>query len=232
MAFTYDPLLIEVDDDLRREKMRTLWRALGSYIIAVTTLILLGTIAIVAWQRYLNSQAEALTSQLLDARHLAQRGREEEALAQLDAVIAAKHTTLSPLAQLWAAEMTAKGSHEQHQKYLSMPNFLVKGDPYEAFAQLLLGSKGADPSGPFRLTAQEIHAVSLLKAGKTAEAAAAFRALSKDAEAPSTLRRRVQLILSSLPDEDSAPVAAPTPAASLTNAHTANAPSAPPQETP
>lgn len=196
-----DPLLAEIDDDLRREKMRTLWRAVGSYIITVTGLILLGTIAIVGWQSYQNSRAEALTAQMLEARRLDANERTEDALTALDEVIATQHKTLSPLAMLWAAKLTSTNDRKEAQAaYLSpLLNSPAAADPYHQFAHLLSGDDASHTkevlSGPFALTAREIRANALLKDGKRQEAAEQYRFITEAAGAPETMRQRARLIL-------------------------------------
>jgi hypothetical protein len=196
-----DPLLAEIDDDLRREKMRALWRAVGSYIITVTGMILLGTIAIVGWQSYQNSRAEALTAQLLDARRLAANDRTEDALTVLDGIISTQHKTLSPLAMLWGAKLTGTGNKKELQgAYLNpLLNSPSTTDPYNQFAHLLAENDGSHLgkvlSGPFALTSREITANRLLKEGTRQEAADQYRFIIEAAGAPETMRQRARLIL-------------------------------------
>ncbi|MBY0355895.1 MAG: hypothetical protein K2Q12_09250 [Rickettsiales bacterium] len=223
-----DPLFAEIDDDLRREQMRNLWRALGSYIITVTGLILVGTIAIVGWQTYNNNRSQALTAQLLDARHMAENGRQGEAIELLDKVTAAKHSTLSPLAALWAAELSKKDAPEAARAYLQ-PLLEKKSaqDPYHHFAALLMQDTSdagdAKSDGPFAMTQKEIQAFSLLAAGKKSEAASMYRIIAQAAGTPDTLRQRAQLILATeLADE-----LAPEPADALESAPASSAEPAP-----
>ena len=144
-----DPLLAEIDDDLRRENMRNLWRAVGSYIITVTGLILLGTIAIVGWQKYQDSRAQTLTLQLLEARHEMDNGRTAEAIGHLQEVITAEHKTLSPLATLWAAQIRLRDATPEAVATLKpLLDAPAGDDAYLHFSHLLAGHENT-ASQPF-----------------------------------------------------------------------------------
>lgn len=195
-----DPLLAEIDDDYRREKMKNLWRAVGSYIITVTGLILLGTVAIVGWQKYQDNQAQTLTLQLLDARHQLQGSRTKEAVARLEAVAGAEHRTLSPLARLWIAQIQDSADSTQALAVLKpLLDAEMAQDPYRHFAHLLAGHEGAGVAephlGPFLLTEREAFALALLKEGKRDEATQQFQMIVQEAGAPDTLRARAKLML-------------------------------------
>lgn len=199
-AMAIDPLLAEIDDDYRREKMKNLWRAVGSYIITVTGLILLGTVAIVGWQKYQDNQAQTLTLQLLDARHQLQGGRQKEAITRLQDVAAAEHRTLSPLARLWIAQIQDDEASVEAQKVLKpLLDAEIEQDPYRHFAHLLAGHEadgtGEPHAGPFLLTEREAFALALLKNGKRDEAARQFQLIVQEASAPDTLRARAKLML-------------------------------------
>jgi hypothetical protein len=210
-----DPLLAEIDEDYRREKMKNLWRAVGSYIITVTGLILLGTIAIVAWQGYQNKKSQQLTARLLEARQDVTQDRRAQALEALDDVIAADHRTLSGLAMLWAARLSAADDGEKsRQSYLTpLLSDTASPEPYHHFAHLLaMDDKGHAEEmlhGPFALTAREIRALDLLKQGKRQEAAEQFRVIAESVNAPQTLRQRARLMLGT----ELADVSAPEPTA-------------------
>jgi hypothetical protein len=195
-----DPLLAEIDEDYRREKMRNLWRAVGSYIITVTGLILLGTIAIVGWQSWQNTRAEGLTAQMLEARQKAQAGHTDDALAQLDTVIAEDHSTLSPLARLWAAQLAERENKEKAAAYLEpLTRDTAAQDPYHHFAHLLADDVAAHEQealrGPFALTGHEMLGFADLDAGKTKDAAGHYRQVAEEAGTPPTLKARARLLL-------------------------------------
>lgn len=198
-----DPLLAEIDEDYRREKMRNLWRAVGSYIITVTGLILIGTIAIVGWQSWQNRRAEQITMQMLEAHQKARQGKTDDVLLELDAIIALDHSTLSPLARLWAAQLAVRHDKQKSATYLQpLTQDATAQDPYHHFAHLLIGEVAAHEKealrGPFALTGHEMLGFAALKAGQMKDAAGHYRHVAEEAGTPPTLKARAQLMLSTV----------------------------------
>ena len=78
-----DSFIREVNDELRSDQMRLVWRRFGRVLIGLAVLIVLGTIGKVSYEYWRDSEASAAGDEFLAALTLAREGKKEEALAAL-----------------------------------------------------------------------------------------------------------------------------------------------------
>jgi hypothetical protein len=203
-----DELFREVDEELQREKMQALWKRYGGYVVALALVVVLATVAWIGWQewqaRQLHSDARAyeaagalaaagdaeaaagafgdvagdagqgftVLSRLRQAQLLLDAGDREGALAALGALAGdgSVEPMMSDLARLQAAAIE-----------------IDTADPAELIARL---EPLAEPGDAWRLPAQELLAIALLRSGDQARARELLDGILADAEASADLRRR------------------------------------------
>ena len=78
----------EVDEELRGDRMRAIWRRFGPYIIGAAVAVVLIVAANEGWSWWQNSTAARSSDQFYAALELAERGDSESALTALNEVVA------------------------------------------------------------------------------------------------------------------------------------------------
>ena len=78
-----DSFIREVNDELRSDQMRLVWKRFGRILIGVAVLVVLGTIGKVSYEYWRDSEASAAGDDFLAALTLAREGKKDEALAAL-----------------------------------------------------------------------------------------------------------------------------------------------------
>src|ERR1700754_2012346 len=103
-----DTLIREVDEELRRDRMRKLWRQTGPWIIAGAVAVVLGVAGYEGWTWWQKSQAAASSDQFYAATALADGTDLAGAQKALDAVIATGSGAYPTLAKFREAALLAK----------------------------------------------------------------------------------------------------------------------------
>jgi len=103
-----DGFFREVDEELRTERLKGLWDRYGLALIAIAVLAVLLTAGYRGWDWYNERQASASGDRFLEALNLANEGRSEPALEQLEALEADGHGQYPVLARMRAATVHAE----------------------------------------------------------------------------------------------------------------------------
>ena len=209
----------EVDEDVRKDQARTLWRAYGRYAVGLAVAVVLATAAFQFWQWYSTGQREAETDGFVDAMILAQSGRPGAAAERFAAVAENGGGGIASMALLQRASaliaagdpaaavalyggMVADSGVAEVLRDLARllaAQVVVQTESRaavdERLAPLLL------PNNPWRYTAAELSGLAALRAGDFGAARAIFTVLADDPTAPQGNRSRAAELLAALGDE-------------------------------
>lgn len=220
----------EVDEDLRREQYKAIWKKYGNYIIAVAVLIVVATGGYRGWQYWQARQAAESGDRYVAALKMADEGKKEEAIAALDELAAWGHGAYPYFANMRAAalktaEGDAAGAAAEFDKVAAnraAPPLLR--DVARLRAALALSDTAsladletrigdlAKPESPFRHTAREILALAAWRTGDMTKAAAYLAELASDPAATQGARQRADLLQQLIRGREGKPPAAAPPA--------------------
>lgn len=211
----------EIDEELRSDRMRALWRRFAPFVIG-------GAIAIVAlvavnegWSWYTRSQSSQSSQELYAALDAAERGDLAAAQTQLDQVAAngsGGYPTLAEFrkAALLAEEGDVTGAVAAYDTLAnSQSNPRLRELAFLLAANLLVDSGTladveariatlATDENNLRRVARELLGLAQYKAGDFAAAEANFQAVLDDPLATSALRNRIAYYLAQMLSEGSA----------------------------
>lgn len=207
-----DSFIREVNEELRQDQLRSLWRRFGPFIIAAAVLVVLATAAYVGYERWTISRANRSGDAFGRALELAEQGNHEEALGALEELESSGYGAYPLLARLRAATTLAQdGQVEEAIAKLdavaedgSAPGAIR--DIARLRAALLLVDRGSyedvasrvEPltadSNPMRHTAREALALAAWKEGDRENAMALFGQIIDDPQAPAGTRQRAEMM--------------------------------------
>ncbi len=197
----------EVDEAVREDRARALWRRHGVLIVAAAIALVLGTAGYVFWQNYSAGQRQVQTVDLAAALALAR----EDSAAGAQALLAVADEAgggRAMLARLYRAAFLAEagdrggavatyrgvaadGSVPQVWRDLALLmavlHDLDTDDPAILAAEL---APLAEPDNPWRFSAQELSGLLALRDGDRERARALFTRLADDPAAPAAVRDR------------------------------------------
>lgn len=236
-----DEFIREVNEDLQRDRLASLWRRYGAAVIVAAVALVLGTAASVGWRSWQESRRGAEA----DRFGQAVQGLESDPRAAADRLAAfagEAGTGYGAIAKLREAEARA-AAKDDPGAVAALQALAANGgaDPLLRDLGAILAATreldgGGDPAAlkarleplaaagqPFRFTARELLAVLALKTGDAEGARRALAELRRESGLPETQERRVGELLATLGGE---------PASATVKAETAGAPSpAPPAAT-
>ncbi|WP_299817301.1 hypothetical protein [uncultured Jannaschia sp.] len=201
----------EVTEEVRRDRLYGVMRRWG-WLAILVVILLVGGAAFAEWRRS-QSEARARTFgaavlDALDAEDLAARRAALEGVAPSDEGQAAILSFLQATAALNAGEGDLDAARSQLLDVAVMPDLPAAYRDLARLKVMLAGGTGdtardaelletlAAPGAPYRPMAVELQALMALEAGDEATALTLLRALTEDAEATESLRRRAtQLIV-------------------------------------
>lgn len=208
----------EVDEEVRRERLKQFWDRYNIFIIAAALVIVIGVGGWRAWQWWDQKQAAEAGAAYEAAARLAAEGKPDEAIAAFERVAQTGTSGYRQLARIReATELSAKdrpaairtydalaresGLGQPLQDLLSIRAALLLIDtaPYEDIRQRLEPLAAEDR--PFRYTARELLAMSAWRAGDTAAARRWTDMVMLDPNAPAGTRARVETIAALLGNE-------------------------------
>ncbi|MGE0256132.1 MAG: tetratricopeptide repeat protein [Alphaproteobacteria bacterium] len=211
-----DLIFREVDEDLREDRYRELWRRWGRWIIAAAALVVVATAATVAWQDWQAGQRAADSARFDVAARQATEGATAEALTAFEALAANGGTGYAMLARLREASLHAAGG-DAAKAVAALDAIAADGGVpqlYRDLATLLAALQGLetqDPTAtrarvapltaetsPWRFTAREISALAALRQGDRAAARELYQSLVDDQAAPQGLRGRAARMAAAL----------------------------------
>jgi hypothetical protein len=197
----------EIDEELRRDNVRKLWKLYGRYVIAAVVLALLVAGGIVAWRNHQLAQRQAQSVRYEAGLALLREGKDAEA-AKIFAAVGDEGGSYAKLAAFEAADLAAKsgdlkGAIADYDKLaaspdldpelrnaatlLSVMNDFADSDPQKVIDRL---KPLAASDSPWRGTALDLTAAAKLKAGDQAGALDIYKQLTADPAAPEGLRNR------------------------------------------
>jgi hypothetical protein len=210
---TDDPLLREIDEELRQDKYLEIWRKYGVYIIAVVVIIVGSAAGFQGWRSYTASQNRAAGEQFNRALELSQTNQTDNA-AQAFAKLAQEGPAgYALLARFEQASLQARkgdkagagllyraiaddknvdGIYRDLAALLAVNEEMDSGDP-TALIQRLATLTG--PSNPWRFSARELTGMLAFRKGDRDQAQNLFSTLANDPAAPQGVRQRAAQML-------------------------------------
>jgi hypothetical protein len=207
-----EPLEDEVNEELRRQQLKSIWDRFGVYIIGFAVLIILsvGGNEII---NHLNNRLSQKESKAFDnALNLIEKGNDSAGLDQLIKLTEGK-TGYKGLALFrLSSESLTNGNYLEAVDYLKKASIdKTLTNNFRVFAKikagLILVDNGSfsevdvllkeviESGGPFSFHAKEILALALIKNGRDLEAQEIFQEIANDASAPPVLARRAEIFL-------------------------------------
>ena len=208
-----DSFIREVDEELRSDRMKSIWKRFGKYIIALAVLVVAGTAGVRGYEYWQQTQASRSGDAFLAALNLAREGRQDEALAALRDLETSGYGSYAALARMRAATVLADtGEYEAAiADFSTIGNdrsvpaairdigriraayLLVDYGSYDDVAVQVEVLSGAD--NPMRHSAREALGLSAWKQGDFVQARQWFELIAGDTGVPSGISQRAQLML-------------------------------------
>ncbi|MGV8855085.1 MAG: tetratricopeptide repeat protein [Devosia sp.] len=227
-----DNIFREVDEELRSDRMRGLWRRFAPYVIGAAVAVVALVAVNEGWTWYHANNAAQSSDELYAAFALVDGGDLAAAQAQLDKVIADGTGSYPTLAEFRKAGVLAKDGKidEAVAAYDTLAN--NQSDPRLRELALVLGGRllidggtladvdsrvgsVAAEGSPLRNAAHETLGLAQYKAGDLIAAQASFEAVLNDPMTPANVRNRMGYYLAELASQGvAAPVANADAAAS------------------
>lgn len=212
MVHQDDSFIREVNEELRSDQMRLVWKRFGRVLIGAAVLIVLGTIGKVGYDYWRDSEASAAGDKFLAALTLARDGKKDEALAALTDLEKDGFGSYPVLARMRSASLLAETDAQGAvnaftviAKDTSVPQALR--DAARLRAAYLLVDTGtydqvsaeaeqlATPQSAMRHSAREVLGLSAFKHEDYARAKEWFDAILADSETPRNVANRAQMLL-------------------------------------
>jgi hypothetical protein len=213
-----DNIFREVEEELRSDRMRSLWRRFAPYVIG-------GAIAIVAlvavnegWAWYTNSRSSAASEEFYSALDLAEKGDLAGANAQLDSIMEHGSGGYPALAEFRKAALLAEtgdisGAVAAYDSLANTQSNVRLRELALVLAAGLMVDNGtlADVEGrigtiavdgnPMRRVARELLGLAQYKAGNAKDAQLSFEAVISDPLASAGIRNRMAYYLAEMLSE-------------------------------
>ncbi len=211
-----DTFVREVDENLRRDRLRDTAKKYSGWIIAAVILFLAASGGYIYWQDYQRKQNEKAVEQIAQIFTDVSKGRVQTAPARLD-TLSKDHSKAVRAASGFGRAAIAI---EQNDVKLAISKFRGMAEdkslpkpfrdlalirqtalefdslkPHEVIARMQPLTK---PGTPWFGSAGELTAMALIKQDKKAEAGRLFAAIARDEQAPETIRGRAVQMASSL----------------------------------
>jgi hypothetical protein len=201
----------EIEEDLRRDRLRRVWDRFGIYFIILVVAIIAAAAAFSAYRYYSLQKAQAAGARFEAASTLAADGKAAEAQAAFEALAKDGPAGYRTLARFRAAgELGAKDKPAGVAAFMALANDgtlqPVLRDLASVRASLLLVDTAplaeikaqlqplADGTGGLRHSARELLALAQFKAGNLADANKTAQQAVDDPEVPLGVRNRMELI--------------------------------------
>jgi hypothetical protein len=206
----------EVDEELRRDQMKTYWERYSKLVIAGVVLLLALIGGYIWWQNQKEVKAGERSATLVEAFDDVAAGRKNAAMPKLDSLVQSGSEGHRAAALLTKADIAieAKDLKGAAALYKQVADDGGLAQPYRDLALLRMTAvemdslppqtvidrlKGLAVAGnPWFGSAGEMVALSYLKLNKPQQAAGLFAAMAKDKKLPETLRARATQMAGSL----------------------------------
>lgn len=208
-----EALFREVDEDLREEQMRRLWKQYGGFLIAAAVLIVVVVAGYQGWNAWQSSRQTDEAQAYEQALQAVAAGNVDDATAQLNALASDGSTGHAALARLHHAGLLLERGEtaEALAAYRALAEDASVDQVMRDTGRVLYGLHGVDSEDPatvqamiapltapghaFRHSAREVQALLALRAGNTDEARSLFNELASEALTPRGMRQRAQDML-------------------------------------
>lgn len=204
-------ILREVDEEIRRERYMRLWERYGAYVVGAALLLVIGIGGWRAWEWYLAGEAAESGARFQQALQLANDDKSAEALAILNDMTRDAAGGYQVLARFRAAgEISAKDPQAGVAAFDAIAADTSLAPALRDMARLHAGYLLVDtasvaemkqrmepltgPEAPFRHSANELIGLAHYRAGEYEAAGKIFATLMSDANAPPSLRNRMQVM--------------------------------------
>ena len=206
----------EVDENLRRDKMRDLFKSYGNWLILAVALFLGASGGLIWWNQHQSQQREGQVEQLAQTYKDIGSGDLSKAPQQLDQLSSGSSKAVSASAQFARAAIALQQGNTKAatSTYKMIANDDSMPAPYRDAALVRQTSLEFDalqpqeivtrladlakPGEPWFGTAGEMTALALLKQGKRQEAGQLFAAISRDSGVPQSIRARAVQVAATL----------------------------------
>lgn len=204
----------EVDEELRSDRMRNLWRRFGPFVIGAAVVIVVLVAVNEGWSWWQKSTAARSSDQFYAALELAESGDPGAAREALEAVVAEGSGAYPTLARFREASLLAANDSEAaiaaydalatattdsrlRDLALVLAGYLIVDSGDVAAVQQRVGGLAAE-GNPMRHAAREIIGLTQYRAGDAEAALATFESLLADPLVSQELAGRVQIYLAQI----------------------------------
>jgi hypothetical protein len=201
----------EVDEEVRRERLKRLWDRYGLYVLILAVLFVAAIAGWRGWEYYQNQRAAEFGSQFEAAAALAEAGKFAEAEKDFAKIAAEGNRGYRVLGRLREAEVTiprdraaavvqfdavaADASFDQRFRDLAAIRAGLVLVDTASLADMEKRLETVAAAGPFRHTARELLALSAFRTGDKAALQRWSDLIAGDAESPAQMRARIQGIM-------------------------------------
>ena len=201
----------EVDEEVRRDRLKRVWDRYGVLIIVLAVLLVVGVAGYRGYQYWIEKQAAAASAQFEQAVTLSEQDKDAEAQAAFAKVAGEAPAGYRTLARLRAAAELAKidpkaavGAYDaiaadssvdlsfRDVAALRAGMLLVDTAPLDEMRRRL--DPLSDPARPFRHSAREFLALSAWRNNDVGATKKYIEQVSNDAETPQSIRSRVEVL--------------------------------------
>ena len=213
---TEEAFLREVDEELRREQLQTMWKHYGVIALVAVLLLLAGFAAFLFWRSESLKKAEAQGEQMSAAMADIQAGRKTDAGKKVDtliadggpgyhvaglltkAVLAADKGDAKAAAAIYAGIAADESVAQPYRDLAVIRQTLIEYDSLKPQTVIDRMKPLAIEGGAFFGTAGELTAIALIQTNRAAEAGRLLAAVARDTRSPATLRARAGRLANSL----------------------------------
>ncbi|TCD13415.1 tetratricopeptide repeat protein [Oricola cellulosilytica] len=208
-----DSFIREVEEELRSDRLQSIWKRYGPFVIGAAVAIVLATAGYRAWEYYTDSRASASGDRFLAALNDAGEGNTEAALAELRSLEQDGYGAYPVLARMRAATLLQQQG-DAAGAVAAFDEVAADGSAPDAIrdiariraAYILVDSgsasdvaERAEPlasdSHPMRHAAREALGLAAWKEERLADAKALFQQILDDPAAPRNTMQRASLML-------------------------------------
>lgn len=213
MADNNDPMLRELEAEVRREQMAKLWDRYGIYAIVLAALLVVGVGGYKWWEARSIAAAEEAGARYEEAMRLAQEGKGDEARQAFEAMAREAPKGYASLARLQIAGEAASAGKtaDAISAYEAVAGDGSVDALLRQYAQLQIASLKVDTAdftemqnrltpllgddSAWRHNARELLGLSAYRSGRLEEARQLFLELAADQKTPFYVRERAGLIM-------------------------------------
>lgn len=222
-----DQFIREVDEELRREQLTTLWKRFGNYVIAAAVLVVVITAGFKGWQWWHEREAARAGDRYLAAEALARDADPDGAIEAFNAIAASESGGYAALASFRSAALQIEAGDRQgaitqldkitgdnrvddilqdlarlRAAYLALDENDIDGAASRVSPLAVTGN-------PWRHGAREVLGLVAMEKGDKETAIGYFSEIEADQEAPTNIRARATAMIAVLQGETAIPALSP-----------------------